>query len=295
MSTRRLAWIAWATVCVVWGTTYLAIKIALQTIPPFLMGGMRYVVAGTLLVGLVAARGHRIPRIRDWGRLAVLGFCMLFIGNGGVVWGEQYLSSGLTSVLIATVPFWMIAVDGVLNGSRSVARRQWVGLAVGFSGIVWLVWPDISAGGVDARRVGAGVLSLQLACAGWAVGSAYTRRHVTHEDIFASAAVQMITGGVFMLAAGTLLGEWSHLGFSGPTVLSLFYLVTAGSIVGFAAYSYALQHLDVAIVSLYTYVNPTIAVALGTVVLDEPFDLRTAGAIAVILIGVLVVRQPARL
>jgi drug/metabolite transporter (DMT)-like permease len=138
----------------------------------------------------------------------------------------------------------------------------------------------------------AGVVALQLACAGWAVGSAYTRRHVMPGHVFGAAAVQMAAGGAFMLVAGTLAGEWSRLSFSGATTLALAYLVIVGSVIGFAAYSYALQHLDVAVVSLYTYVNPVIAVGLGTLVLDEPFHLRMAVAAGIIAAGILIVGRP---
>jgi len=293
-SHRRLAWTAWATICVVWGTTYLAIKIALDTIPPFLMGGLRYVLAGALLAGLLAARGHRLPPRSEWKTLAVLGFCMIFMGNGGVVWGLRYLPSGIASVLIATNPFWMTSVDAMMRDGKQLFARQWVGLLVGFCGIVLLLWPDITAGGAYGRGFAIGVVSLQLACAGWAIGSAYTRRHVLRSDILGSAAAQMIFGGMFMLLVGTALGEWGRLSFNVTTGFSFAYLVIVGSIVGFGAYSYALQHLEVAIVSLYTYVNPAIAVALGTLALGEPFDLRMLGAIAVIVLGVLIVGQPGR-
>jgi drug/metabolite transporter (DMT)-like permease len=266
--------------------------VALETIPPFLMGGLRYIAAGLLLAAVLALRGHRLPPREAWGRLAVLGFFMLLMGNGGVVVGVQYLPSGLAAVLIGTAPFWMTGVDALLRDGKQLFVRQWIGLAVGFAGITLLVWPDITAGGSQGIGFALGVLALQLGCAGWAIGSAYTRRHVMPGDILGSAAVQMATGGVFMLLVGTMLGEWPHLGFNGKTMTAFVYLVVAGSVIGFAAYSYALQYLDVAIVSLYTYINPVIAVALGTLALGEPFHLRMLAAAGVILAGVLIVGQP---
>jgi drug/metabolite transporter (DMT)-like permease len=286
---NRRAWIAWAAVCVIWGTTYFAIKIALGTIPPFLMGGIRYAIAGAVLAVVMMARGRPLPPPSAWGRLALLGFFMLGLGNGGVVWGEQSVPSGLTSVLIGTSPFWMVSVDAAVSGGKRLHARQWTGLIIGFVGIVTLVWPDITAGGAGGVRFAGGVIALQIACAGWAVGSAYTRRHVLPGDVLGSAALQMIFGGACMLAAGTVLGEWRRLHFAPATLSALVYLTAAGSIVAFAAYSYALRHLDVAIVSLYTYVNPVIALALGTLVLGEPFTWRMLLAIAVIVIGVLIV------
>ena len=278
MPRPRLAWVAWGTICVVWGTTYVAIKIALATIPPFLMGGLRYIAAGLLLGGLAVLRGYRLPPAGQWGTLAVLGFLMLLMGNGGVVWGSQHLPSGLVAVLVGMSPFWMTGVDALMRDGKQLFARQWIGLTVGLAGITTLVWPDITAGGGSGRNFLFGVIALQLACAGWAVGSAYTRRHVMPGHIFGAAAVQMATGGVFMLIAGTLVGEWSRISFNPATTMAFVYLVVLGSVIGFAAYSYALQHLDVAIVSLYTYINPVIAVALGTVVLGEPFHPRMAVA-----------------
>lgn len=282
----RRAWIAWVVVCVIWGTTYLAIKIALESIPPFLMGGLRYVTAGVLLALLLVARGRRLPARADWGRLAVLGFFMLMLGNGGVVWGEQFVPSGLTAVLIGTSPFWMVGVDALLRNGRRLQVRQWVGLSIGFVGILVLVWPDIAAGGAGGRGFAYGVIALQIACAGWAIGSAYTRRHVMPQDVLGSAALQMLFGGLFLMTTGTIAGEWTSIGFTGRTTVALAYLVVAGAIVAFAAYSYALQHLDLAIVSLYSYVNPVIAVALGTLVLGEPFHSRMIVAAAIIVLGV---------
>jgi len=286
----RLAWISWAAVCLIWGTTYLGIKICLETIPPFLMGGLRYVVAGGILAAVLVARGRALPPPAEWGKYAVLGFFMLFAGNGGVVWGEQFIPSGLTAVFIATSPFWMVGVDAMLPNSPRLRARDWLGLTIGFAGILVLVGPDIAIGGASARNVIVGAVSVQLACVGWAIGSAYTKRHVTAQDVMGSAALQMTFGGLFMLIAGTVLGEWSALSFTPRTGWMLAYLTFVGALVAYAAFSYSLKHLDMKIVSLYSYVNPVIAVALGAIVLDEPFHMRMVLAAAVIVLGILMVK-----
>jgi drug/metabolite transporter (DMT)-like permease len=285
----RWAWIAWSAICVIWGTTYLAIKVGLNTVPPFLIGGFRYLSGGLILAAILRARGHRLPSRAAWGPLAVLGVFMLLIGNGGVVWGEQFVPSGLTAVLIATSPFWMVTVDALFPGGRHLRARQWLGLLTGFAGILLLVWPDVAAGGAIHLAFMAGVVALQLACAGWAIGSAYMRRHVMPDDVLGSAAVQMIFGGLFRLLTGSCLGEWGRLSFTGATFAAVAYLSLAGSVVAFSAYNYALQHLEIAVVSLYTYINPIIAVALGTVLLGEPFHLRMLVAAGIIVGGVLIV------
>jgi drug/metabolite transporter (DMT)-like permease len=286
----RLAWISWVAVCVIWGTTYLGIKICLETIPPFLMGGLRYVTAGGILATILVARGRALPPPSEWGKYAVLGFFMLFAGNGGVVWGEQFISSGLTAVFIATSPFWMVGVDAMLPNGPKLHARDWFGLAVGFAGILVLVGPDVTIGGTTARNAIVGAISVQLACVGWAIGSAYTKRHVTAQDVLGSAALQMTFGGLFMLIAGTILGEWGSLSFTARTGWMLAYLTFIGALVAYAAFSYSLKHLDMAIVSLYSYVNPVIAVALGTLVLDEPFHMRMVLAAAIIVGGILMVK-----
>jgi drug/metabolite transporter (DMT)-like permease len=290
-ATRQRAWFAWSLVCVIWGTTYLAIKIALESIPPFLMGGIRYVIAGAILAAWLMATGRPLPLKGARGRLVVLGFFMLTLGNGGVVWGEQYLSSGLTAVIIATTPFWMVGVDAALGGDR-LHLRQVIGLAVGLAGIVILVWPDLALGG-NTRQVLWGILALQIACCGWAIASSSTRRHVVSADVLGAAALQMMFGGGFLVLLGVLVGEWQTLSFTPRTTTALVYLILAGSLVAFAAYSYALRHLPVAVVSLYTYINPVIAVALGTLLLGEPFHLSMVVGGAVIAMGILIVRPRA--
>lgn len=285
----RRAWFAWIAVCLIWGTTYVAVKICLQTMGPFLQGGIRNIAAGLILaIGLVA-RGHTLPPREAWGRLAVLGFFMFLFGNGGVVWGVEHLPSGLAAVLVGTSPFWMVGVEAIVAGGGRFHLRQFIGLLIGFAGIVILVWPDIAQGGVGGRQFLLGVISVQLACAGWAIGSSYTRRHVMPGDVLGSAAMQMVFGGLFLTLLGTTLGEWGRFSFTGVTFSAMLYLIFAGSVIAFTAYSYALRHMEVATVSLYTYINPVIAVALGTILLDEPFHVRMVIAAGVILIGTLIV------
>lgn len=287
--TRR-AWFAWFAICLIWGTTYLAIKVALVTIPPLLLGGFRYLLAVLVMIPGLKLRGRTLPPLSSWPTQAVLGFFMLGLGNGGVVTGEGYLSSGLTAVLVATSPFWMVGIDALFPGGARLRLRQFIGMCVGFLGIVMLVWPDLSIGGAGARGVLIGVIAVQVACLGWAIASSYTKRHVMSGDVLGAATLQMLFGGLFLTLGGTLRGEWAHLTFSTSSAVSLAYLTVLGSVVAFVAYSYALKHLPIAVVSLYTYVNPVIAVALGILLLHEPFDVRQLMAAAVIVVGMLIVR-----
>ena len=290
MSAPRLAWLAWITVCVIWGTTYLAIRVALETVPVALVAGLRWTTAGLILGAFCVARGRALPGVAWWPSLALLGFLMNVMGNGLVVWAEQYVASGLTAVLIASVPFWSAGIEALVPGGERVRGATVAGLTLGFSGIVVLVWPELTSGGAAGRQFIAGVIALQLACLGWALGTSYSKRHQSSADPLALSTVQMLFGGAMLLAAATAAGEWGQLHFSARTLAAMIYLTIVGSMVAYTAYMYAIQHLPISIVSLYAYVNPLIAVVLGTLLLGEPFSLRILVAGALVLAGTAVVR-----
>jgi drug/metabolite transporter (DMT)-like permease len=284
---------AWLAVCLIWGTTYLGIRISLETIPPLLMAAMRWIAAGGLLILLLALRGERLPARREWPSLAVLGILLLGFGNGAVVWAEQTVPSGLTAVLVAMSPFWMVGFDALMPDGEPITLRRVLGLVVGFGGIVMLVWPEIRFDGTGGGFLG-GVIAAQIACVGWAVGSSYARHrgrgHASGENVLVTAAFEMLFGGIALLVASLALHETARLTFTPRTAGALLYLTFVGAIAGFSAYAYALKHLPVATVSLYAYVNPVIAVVLGTLVLKEPFSARMIGAAIVVFVGIALVR-----
>lgn len=287
---RRLGYLSWVAVCVIWGTTYLGIRISLESMPPALMGGLRWTIAGSLLAAFVLARGETLPPVSRWGSIFLLGFLLLGLGNGGVVFAEQWVPSGLAAVLVATSPFWMAGVESLLPDGERLERTTILGLVIGFTGILVLVWPDLVLDRGSDGRFLAGVIALQIASFGWALGSSYSRRHARNDHILGTTALQMLFGGLLMVAAGTLRGEWHQLFFTARTATALAYLSTLGAIGGFVAYTYALRHLPVSFVSLYAYINPVIAVTLGVLLLGEPFDARMATAAALVFAGVAVVR-----
>jgi drug/metabolite transporter (DMT)-like permease len=309
MSPTRRAYLAWAIVCVVWGTTYLAIRVALESIPPMLMAAMRWISAGVILMCWLKSRGERLPGPRAWPALTVLGILLLGFGNGAVVWAEQTVASGMTAVLVATVPFWMVGIEAATSSAHRADRaapresresderlggRQLAGLFLGFAGIVMLVWPEIRVG--ESRRAFlAGLVSTQIAGIGWAAGSTYARRRgrtdAQDENVLATAAFEMLFGGLALLVAGLVLGETARLAFTARTAIALAHLTIFGAVAGFTAYAYALKHLPVATVSLYAYINPVIAVVLGMLVLREPFTVRMGIAAAIVLAGVALVRE----
>ena len=287
---RRLAYFAWVAVCLIWGTTYLGIRVAIETMPPGAMSSLRWILAGVLLVIYMRVRGEPLPPTSRWSGIAFIGFLLLVVGNGGVAYAEQWVSSGLAAVLVATSPFWMAGVEACFTSGERMTARTFMGLVVGFSGIVVLVWPELTVGGGDSRLFLLGVVLIQIASLGWSVGSAYSRRHGRTDHVLGTTALQMLAGGVMLGILGAVRGEWSDLSFNARTTTALLYLATVGAIGGFVAYTYALRHLPVSFVSLYAYINPVIAVALGVLVLAEPFNLRIAIAASLVLVGVAVVR-----
>lgn len=276
-------------VCLVWGTTYLAIRIAIETMPPFSMAGVRWIVAGALLLAVLAMKGASMPAIRAWPRLGLLGTLLIGVGNGGVVWAEQWVSSGLTSLLVAVTPFWLIGVERFTPNAEPLGRLRMLGLVVGFAGVALLVWPDIGAH-PDGQFLAA-LAATQLACLGWALGSNYARTKRADEDVLVTSACQMVCGGVVMLTVAAGLGEHPSLAFSARSFVAFLYLVFVGGLLGFTAYAYAIKKLPLSTVSLYAYINPVIAVALGTIVLGEPVTLRLLVASGVVLGGMVLVRR----
>ena len=285
----NLAYLAFVTVCIVWGTTYLGISVALETVPVLLVAGLRWMTAGILLCAIVTASGRRLPPRRLWGPLVLLGFLMNILGNGFVVWAQQYVPSGLTAVLIAITPFWSALIERLLPNGERFSSRALAGLAVGFSGIVVLVWPSMTQGGAGGRSFLLGVVAIQIACIGWVIGTSYAKRHELGDDPFPSAALQMVFSGIMLLTLATIQGQWAELSFTPRTFAAMAYLSIAGSLVAYSAYIYAIQHLPLSTVSLYAYINPMIAVALGTALLGEPLSPRIVLAAGLVLAGTWIV------
>jgi drug/metabolite transporter (DMT)-like permease len=254
-----------------------------------LMSAMRWLIAGSVLVAILKIRGEKLPGRAAWPSLAILGLLFLGFGNGAVVWAEQTIPSGLTAVLVAMAPFWIVGIEVLMPGGDALTLRRIAGLIVGFIGIVMLVWPDIQLGATPGFA--GGVVATQLACFGWALGSVYGRRREQAENVLGAVAIEMLFGGLWLLAAGLVRGEQAMLAFSARSIAALAYLIVFGSIIGFSAYAYALKHLPVATVSLYAYVNPLIAVVLGLLVLGESVNARIVAAAGVVLAGMFLVRK----
>ena len=286
---RGRALIAYLLVCTVWGSTYLAIRIWVMELPPMLFAGIRFVIAGLLLAGIVLATGDRLPHsLRDWKVLAVTGLFLLLGGNAVVVWAEQHVESGAASVFVAAVPLWAAFFDALWPGGTTVFTwRVGVGLALGFLGSALLA--GVTPGELlNADLAGPGALT--LASASWALGTVYSKRNPTDTSPYAASAVQMLAGGVVITLLGVILGEAGQWRWSSAGIGALAYLIVFGSIVGFTAYAYALRHASATIVGTYAYVNPVVAVLLGWLILNEAITTRTIAAMALILGAVLMIQ-----
>lgn len=273
--------LALAAVFLIWGSTYLAIRFALEGgFPPFLLGGIRFLIAGGLVFAFLRLRGVAPPTRAQWGNAAVMGVLLLVLGNGMVNFAEKTVSSGMAAVAVASAPLWM-GVFAALRGQRP-SRIEWIGLAIGFVGVVWL-----NAGSrLDASSVG--MLALLVATIAWSFGSIWSRGRDLPSPFMASAA-QMLCGGLAMLVLGLAIGERFDA-MPTPAGLAAFaYLVVAGSIIGFSAYIWLLHHVRPALAGSYAYVNPAIAVALGAWLAGERFGHHELLAMGVILLGVVAI------
>src|SRR5215207_3921877 len=281
---------AWAAVCFFWGTTYLAIRVGLETFPPTLFAGLRFVVAGALLFFVMTRqRNARLPLGREWFDLGVVGLMLLGVGNGAVVWAEQWVPSGMAALLVATSPFWAAALGRLQGDGERVGVRGLLGMAVGFGGLAMLVGPQLFGADLNGKYV-LGVIIIQVGCFAWQAGSVYSKVRPVGVSPLMASAVQMLWAGLVLTLAGTLIGEWGSMRFSGRSAGALLYLVVFGSIVAYSAYMYAIQKLPLPLVSTYSYVNPLVALVLGWLVLSEPLGWREAGAALVILLGVALVK-----
>jgi drug/metabolite transporter (DMT)-like permease len=291
--------LAFAAVYVLWGSTYLAIRFGVETVPPFFLAGARHLSAGLLLYLWMRLRGAARPEAVHWRSAAIVGGLMLFGGNGLVTWAERRVPSGLAALIVASVPIWMAVLEG-FERRRRPSTAVIVGLLLGLAGIALLVAPGKFGGHERVDPLGAAALLLASLC--WSTGSLYSRRAKLPASILTATAMEMIAGGVWLFSAGLISGEARafHLAaISTKSALSLGYLVIFGSLIGFTAYVWLLKVVSPARVSTYAYVNPIVAVILGSLLAGEAVTLRIAIAALVIVSAVALIitarLKPARL
>jgi drug/metabolite transporter (DMT)-like permease len=292
-------WAALVAVYLVWGSTYLAIRFVVEGLPPFLAAAARFLVAGAVLFTWRRLRGDPAPQLREWRSAAIIGAFLLIGGNGGVVWAEQRVPSGVAALLVSTVPLWMALIDLVFPKGRKTSAWVLLGVAVGLTGIVVLIGPEQFLGRVgEVDMLGAGVVT--AASLSWAIGSLYSRQAGLPASPLLGTGMEMLSGGVGLLLLGTVAGEWGRLNVLAAPARSwagLAYLIVLGTWVGFTSYTWLLRVAPTPLVSTYAYVNPLVAVSLGYLLGDEvlsPRILLATGLVvgAVALITVLRPRSP---
>ena len=283
--------IALLLVYLIWGSTYLGMKIAVETILPFLMAGIRFLVAGGILYTLGRVTGGKAPTMVQWRSTAIVGALLLFTGNGLVAWAELRVSSGIASLLIATTPLWMMLYTCLGKDKGKPTKGILIGMLLGFGGILLLVMGSgngATTGGGDII----GMVVLILASFSWASGSVYAKKAEMPDSPLMANGMEMLAGGVMLLLFSMVLGDWLNLEIaliSRRSLLALGYLILFGSIVAFSAYIWLLRNADITLTSTYAFVNPIVAVALGWFVEKEALTLNTLLAAALIVVAVVLI------
>lgn len=289
-ATRAQIIAAFASIYLVWGSTYLAIRYAVQTIPPFLMGGIRFLISGLMLYLWARARGAPQPTRLHWRNAVIAGGFLLLGGNGAVVWAEQFVPSGLTALLVSILPFWLVIIEWVRPPHRRPSGAVLVGLVLGFIGIIVLVGPSGLGGHGDVSSLGA--LVLILGSLSWAIGSFWSRDAQLPESGLLTTGMEMLGGGALLLIVGALTGEVSQLDIhriSTESAAGLIYLITFGSLIGFTSYIWLLDKVSPARLGTYAYVNPIVAVLLGWAIAGEKLSVRTGIAAAIVICAVAII------
>jgi drug/metabolite transporter (DMT)-like permease len=286
---------AFAAVYLIWGSTYLAIRYAIESLPPFTMAGGRFLVAGAILYGWSRMRGAPEPSSSQWLAALLGGALLLLIGNGGIVWAEQVISTGLTALLICSEPLWIVVFDWLRPGGRRPGGLVVFGLILGFVGTVMLIAPSSP---VENSSISwAGVAAVLLASIAWAIGSLYIRTANLPASPLLSIGMQMLAGGGLLLTTGLITGEWNTfdpVAASARSWLAVIYLLLAGSLVGFTSYVWLMKVTTPARASTYAYVNPVLAVLLGWLFAGEAVTIQMLGAAVVVVCGVaLIISSPA--
>ncbi len=301
---RGLIWLALLCVYVVWGSTYLAIRVAVHDMPPFMLGGVRFIIAGGVFFLWALARrrikarrtGEPPARVeaKHWLNTGVVGAALLLGGNGAVIMALRHVTSSMIALLVATTPFWMLLIGRVWLRERT-KPQHWMGLVLGFSGVYLLVSSKVGASVVHPIGAALGL----FASLSWAVGTLYSRRYDIPKDSMLATSMEMMWGGVLMLALGIVLGEparFNMAAFSWQAWSALLYLIVFGSWIGFTAYAWLVKVAPLPLVSSYAYVNPMIALLLGALILDEPVNARMlfAAGIIVAAVAITVMQTPPR-
>ena len=290
---KTKVWIALLALYIVWGSTYLAIRFSVETIPPFMHAALRFLISGAILYAWRRMSGDPAPTAGNWRSTAIVGTALLLGGNGLVAWAEQSVPSGIAALMISTSPFWLVLFESMRSGGSKPTWQGILGLVIGFAGVFLLIGPAEITGG-EGNFDTFGVILLLLAPLFWSMGSIYARGADMPKSTLLSTGMQMLTGAVALFIVSTFKGEFN--GFSVAEVSSrswwgLIYLITFGSLVGFVSYGWLLHNAPVSLTSTYAYVNPIVAVFLGWLLANEDLNARIAIASAIIIGSVVLINS----
>jgi len=279
--------LAYLSVCIIWGSTYLAIRIGVGEFPPTLFAGIRFLIAGSLMLAFSLYKGLRLPvNSSEVMKISIVGLFLLLGGNGCVVWAETRIHSGMASLIVATVPLFMALIELTLPNRPKLNLKGWIGLLIGFGGVALLVFSNSTKASVDVI----GILLLLIGAFSWAIGSVYSKSFKASSSIIPNIAIQMLAGGLGLFIVGTFFGELSKIHVTSKGMGAMLYLIFFGSIVGYSCYVYILQKWPAAKAGTYAYVNPLVAVLLGSLILNEPISIGVIISTVVILGGVILVQ-----
>jgi drug/metabolite transporter (DMT)-like permease len=283
------AYLALLAVCIFWGTTYLGIRMALESFSPAMLMCLRYLISGAILTGVAWVRKAQLPRGKDLLRTSIFGVITIGLGTGCLAWAELLIPSGMAALFVTLSPFWMVGVEALVPGGARLHGPTIVGMLIGMAGTAFLVAPSAIENGFGGPVL-RGFLLLQIGCCGWAIGSILQRRHKTNAHPVVSGAIQQLATGVAYIIPAFALPH-APVQWSGRGVGAILYLVMFGSIIGYSAYIYAITTLPVSVVTIYNYINPIIAVMLGWLIYSEAIGWRELAAMVVIFLGVWVVKR----
>jgi drug/metabolite transporter (DMT)-like permease len=283
------AYLAWVAICLIWGTTYLAIRIGVRDFPPVLFAGLRWLIAGPILIIILKLRGYELPTLKDLKHLAVVGILLLGFGNGLVVFAEQWVPSGLTALLLATDPLWIVGIESLLPSGPRLNLKIVVGVLLGLAGVTLIFGSNLSA--ILNTQYLIGILGLMLCVFCWSFGTLYSKYKKVSVHPLMGAAVEMAVAGIGLSLLGLIIGESPYLHLTQNGVFSFLYLLVFGSFIAYGSYIYAVANLPVSFVSTYAYVNPVIALFLGWLILDEKLNYTILIGAIIILIGVYIVKK----
>jgi drug/metabolite transporter (DMT)-like permease len=282
---KTKVWIALLALYIVWGSTYLGIKVAIETLPPFFHAGIRFLISGIILVVWQRAAGQQMPTRRQWISTAIIGTLLLLGGNGLVAWAEQFIPSGVAALIIGSTPMFLVITEALKPNGIKPNWQAIVGLLIGFAGIFILVGPSEISG--NATKLNAfGVAALLFACLFWSIGSIYSKTADLPRSSLMTTGAQMLMGSVSLFIISLITGELSHwdpTSVSMRSIYGLLYLIFVGSLIGFASFGWLLQNAPISLVATYAYVNPIVAVLLGSWLAAEPLEPRIWLATAIII------------